>query len=97
MCGFGAVLVILAVAIQFNDKFQLLLVLNGILNFPSIKAFTNTPRMIVNFKDISMYLIDVSKQRLNLSLDNPKLVRMILPRTIERLVEIVLLRVQTLE
>ena len=54
MCGFGAVLVVLAFAVQLNDGFLLLLVLNGILNFRSIKTFTNALQMIADFKNISL-------------------------------------------
>ena len=92
MCRVNAVLIISTLAIQFGDGFELLLIFNSILSFPSIQTLTNSLGMVVNLKDVAGKLVNVSNQGLHFIQQNPKLICMILPRTIEGLIEVMLQR-----
>ena len=96
MCRFGALLIIIAFAHKFCHRFELLLIPNGFLHFPSIQTFTNSSSMITDLKDVALKLVDISNQRLYLSLQNRELIRTILPRTVKGWIEAMLPRIQAL-
>ena len=74
----NAVLVVFALAIQFIHGFELLSVFNNILYFPSVEALSSSSTVFINLKDIALELTDVSCKGLNLRLQRPELVSVVL-------------------
>ena len=74
----AVVVVVFALAIQFINGFELLSVFNNILYFSSVKALAGSSAVLIDLKDSTLKLIDISCKSLHLCLQRSELVSVVL-------------------